>query len=42
MKTDIYQKIDKDFGDHLDEAIELIDILDACSKALIGDRMHCL
>lgn len=39
MKTDIYQKIEKDFGDSLPEAIEQINILDARSKGLIHDRM---
>jgi hypothetical protein len=39
MKTDIYQKIERDFGGDLNLAIEQIEILDACSKGLIGDRM---
>ena len=39
MKTDIYQKIERDFGDDLQRAIEQVEILDACTKGLIGDRM---
>jgi hypothetical protein len=39
MKTDIYQKIEKDFGGDLKLAIEQINILDARSKGLVGDRM---
>jgi hypothetical protein len=39
MKTDIYQKIERDFGDDLKLAIEQIEILDARSKGLVGDRM---
>ena len=39
MKTDIYQKIELDFGDDLNPAIEQVEILDARSKGLIGDRM---
>ncbi len=39
MKTDIYQKIELDFGDGLKLAIEKIEILDARSKGLVGDRM---
>jgi hypothetical protein len=39
MKTDIYQKIELDFGDDLKLAIEQVEILDARSKGLIGNRM---
>jgi hypothetical protein len=39
MKTDIYQKIKRDFGDDLQLAIEQVEILDARTKGLIGDRM---
>lgn len=39
MKTDIYQKIEKDFGPHLKLVIEQIEILDARSKGLVNDRM---
>ncbi len=39
MKTDIYQKIELDFGGDLKSAIEQVEILDARSKGLIGDRM---
>lgn len=39
MKADIYQKIETDFGDDLKLAIEQINILEACSKALVADRM---
>jgi len=39
MKTDIYQKIELDFGDDHKSAIEQVEILDARSKGLIGDRM---
>jgi len=39
MKTDIYQKIEHDFGPDLNLAIEQIEILDARSKGLVGDRM---
>jgi hypothetical protein len=39
MKTDIYQKIKKDFGDDVTRVIEQIIILDARSKGLIDDRM---
>lgn len=39
MNTDIYQKIEIDFGEDLDQAIEIINILDARSKGLVGDRM---
>jgi hypothetical protein len=39
MKTDIYQKIERDFGDDLKLAIEQIEILDARSKGLVGERM---
>ena len=39
MKTDIYQKIEKDFGSDLKQAIEQINILDARSKGLVSDRM---
>ena len=39
MKTDIYQKIELDFGDDLELAIEQVEILDARSKGLIGNRM---
>jgi hypothetical protein len=39
MKTDIYQKIEIDFGDDLKLAIEHIEILDARSKGLVGDRL---
>ncbi|ABD81076.1 hypothetical protein [Saccharophagus degradans] len=39
MKTDIYQKIERDFGNDIKLALEQIEILDARSKGLIGDRM---
>ena len=39
MKTDIYQKIERDFGDDIKLAIEQIEILDARSKGLVGNRM---
>ncbi|MCG8393951.1 MAG: hypothetical protein MI745_12785 [Pseudomonadales bacterium] len=39
MKTDIYQKIEKDFGSDLKLAIEQIEILDARSKGLVSHRM---
>jgi hypothetical protein len=39
MKTDIYQKIERDFGNDLKLAIEQIEILDARSKGLIENRM---
>ena len=39
MKTDIYQKIESDFGSDLKQAIEQIEILDARSKGMVGDRM---
>ena len=39
MKTDIYQKIELDFGADLKSAIEQVEILDARSKGLVGDRM---
>lgn len=39
MKTDIYQKIERDFGDDLKLAIEQVDILDARTKGLIGNRL---
>lgn len=39
MKTDIFQKIEKDFGDDLKLAIEQVEILDARSKGLVGNRM---
>ena len=39
MKTDIYQKIERDFGNDLKLVIEQVEILDARSKGLIGDRM---
>jgi hypothetical protein len=39
MKTDIYQKIELDFGDDLKSAIEQVEILDARSRGLVGDRM---
>jgi hypothetical protein len=39
MKTDIYQKIEKDFGHDLKQAIEQVEILDAQSKGLINDRL---
>ena len=39
MKTDIYQKIERDFGNDLKLALEQVDILDARSKGLVGDRM---
>ena len=39
MKTDIYQKVEKDFGPEAKLAIEQIEILDARSKGLVSDRM---
>ncbi len=39
MKTDIYQKIERDFGDDLKLAIEQVEILDARTKGLIGNRL---
>lgn len=39
MKTDIYQKIENDFGSEAKLAIEQIEILDARSKGLVSDRM---
>ncbi len=39
MKTDIYQKIKRDFGGDLKLAIDQIETIDARSKGLIGDRM---
>ena len=39
MKTDIYQKIENDFGPEAKLAIEQIEILDARSKGLVSDRM---
>ena len=39
MKTDIYQKIERDFGNDLKLAIEQLYILDARSKGMVGDRM---
>jgi hypothetical protein len=39
MQTDIYQKIEKDFGFDSKLAIEQIEILDARSKGLVSDRM---
>ena len=39
MKTDIYQKIERDFGNDIKLALEQIEILDARSKGLIGDRI---
>ena len=39
MKTDIYQKMERDFGCDLPLAMEEVDLLDASTKGLIGDRM---
>jgi hypothetical protein len=39
MKTDIYQKIELDFKADKDLVLEEIDILDAQTKGLIGDRI---
>jgi hypothetical protein len=39
MKTDIYQKIERDFGDDLKLAIEQVEILDARSKGLVGTHV---
>jgi hypothetical protein len=39
MNTDIYQKIENDFGPEAKLAIEQIEILDARSKGLVSDRM---
>ncbi|ACJ31532.1 Conserved hypothetical protein [Shewanella piezotolerans WP3] len=39
MKTDIYQKIELDFGADLPLAIEQLEIVDARTKGMIGDRM---
>ncbi len=39
MKTDIYQKIENDFGPEAKLAVEQIEILDARSKGLVSDRM---
>lgn len=39
MKTDIYQKIERDFGSDSKLAIEHIEILDARSRGLVSDRM---
>ena len=39
MKTDIYQRIERDFGDDLKLAIEQVEILDARTKGLIGNRL---
>ena len=39
MKTDIYQKIEYDFKENKDLALHEIDILEAKTKGLIGDRL---
>lgn len=39
MKTDIYQKIEKDFGIDSRKVIEEIEYIDARSKGVIGDRI---
>lgn len=39
MKSDIYQKIEIDFGNDLKRALEQVESLDARSKGLISDRM---
>jgi hypothetical protein len=39
MKTDIHQKIARDFGQDLKQAIEQVEMLDARSKGLINDRL---
>ena len=39
MKTDIYQKIESDFKEDKDLALREIDILEAKTKGLIGDRL---
>jgi hypothetical protein len=39
MKTDIYQKLERDFGDALPLALEQIERVDVRTKGLLGDRM---
>ena len=39
MNTDIYQKIERDFGSDFELAIEQVEILGASSKELVDDRM---
>lgn len=39
MKTDIYQKLQRDFGPQLQEAIGEIEAVDAATKGLISDRI---
>ena len=39
MKTDIYQKLKVDFNKELDEAINIMEALDAQTKGLISDRL---
>jgi len=39
VKTDIYQKMERDFGDGLGEAIEQIELLEAETKGLIDNRL---
>ncbi len=39
MNIDIYQKIENDFSENLDQAIEQVEMLDARSKGLVSDRL---
>jgi hypothetical protein len=39
MKTDIFQKIEKDFGTDFNLALEQVEMLEVLTKGLISDRM---
>ncbi|PML75732.1 hypothetical protein [Enterovibrio norvegicus] len=39
MALDIYQQIDKDFGDRANEVHEVLNVLDAKTKGMISNRV---